>query len=139
LLVTTFAATALLGACTGGAAAPASGGVQGSVIAQDLAFVPASISVPVGGSISFSNRDDVAHTVTEGTNGQAVANATFDEELEGTADARVVVSFPTAGVVSITCRFHPSMALAVTVGEAAPAASPAGSPAASPSAYTRDY
>ncbi|HLA17105.1 MAG TPA: hypothetical protein VJZ72_09430 [Candidatus Limnocylindrales bacterium] len=130
--------------CTGGsggvsptsanpASAPgAAPSAAGAIVAEGFAFRPATVSVPAGGSLTFANRDAAEHTVTEGANGQPASDARFDEVLEDTSDARVIVTFPTAGVVSITCRFHPAMALTVTVTGDSPAASPATAPAVSP-------
>ena len=128
-------------ACSGGAGSPSQGATEGSIITEGFAFVPSTIGVPVGGSLVFFNRDEVGHTVTEGASGRPAANARFDEVLEATPDARVVVAFPAAGVVSIICRVHPAMALTVTIGDDA-IASPAqaASPASAPSPYSRtDY
>lgn len=114
---------------TGGAAAP------GQVVAQGFAFAPSATSVPVGGSLTFINRDSVSHTITEGTNGQKATGARFDEALGNTPDAKVVVTFATAGTVHITCRIHPSMSLTVSVGGAAPSAEPSVSPSPGRGSY----
>mgnify|MGYP001615626709 CR=1 FL=1 len=126
------------GGATAGAAA--SGDVaSGDVVAQGFAFRPATISVPVGGSLTFVNRDPVGHTITEGANGRPADGARFDEALGNTPDAKVVVTFPTAGSVHITCRIHPSMSLTVSVGGAAPSTAPSAEPAASPSPDRYSY
>ena len=128
---------ALAGGCygaSGGADATGGTAASGQVVAQGFAFQPSTTSVAVGGSLTFTNSDSVAHTVTEGTNGRPTDGARFDESLGNTPDAKVVVTFPTAGTVHITCRIHPSMSLTVSVGGAAPSAEPAASP--SPDRYS---
>ena len=119
---------------SGGAAASGGAPASGQVVAQGYAFQPSTVSVPVGGSLTFINRDAVGHTITEGTNGQKADGAHFDEALANTPDAKVVVTFPSAGTVHITCRIHPSMTLSVSVGGPAPSAEPLASP--SPDRYS---
>lgn len=119
---------------SGGADATGGSAASGQVVAQGFAFQPSTTSVPVGGSLTFTNRDSVAHTITEGTNGRPADGAHFDEALGNTPDAKVVVTFPTAGTVRITCRIHPTMTLTVTVGGAAPSVESSAPP--SPDRYS---
>jgi plastocyanin len=98
------------------------------VILEGRSFQPAVLSVPVGATVTFVNRDPVGHTVTEGANGQPAANARVDTPLA--PGATTTVTFATAGTVEITCRIHPRMHLTVAVGVAPPAS---GAPAPSPS------
>jgi plastocyanin len=139
ILLSTALVAALVAGCSGtgaGTGLGATGGsaASGQVVAQGFAFQPSTTSVPVGGSLTFTNRDSVAHTITEGTNGRKADGARFDEGLGNTPDAKVVVTFPTAGTVRITCRIHPSMTLTVSVGGDAPSAAP--SPSASFDRYS---
>ena len=59
------------------------------------------------------NADSAAHTVTEGTEGTAVEDAIIDEELE--QNGSTSYTFDEAGTFDITCKFHPSMQLTITV------------------------
>ncbi len=137
LLASVAFVAALVAGCYGASGgADATGGIaaSGDVVAQGFAFRPATISVPVGGSLTFVNRDPVGHTITEGANGRPADGARFDEALGTASDAQVVLTFDEAGVVPVTCRIHPSMTLTVSVGGAAPSAAP--SPSASVDRYS---
>ena len=74
------------------------------------AFSPASLTIPVGTTVTFT--DTTGHTVTEGTDGTAVDNPIVDQE--GGADP-IVVSFDEAGTFNITCKIHPAMNMTITV------------------------
>ena len=95
------------------ASAPASAGGEMVVTMASLAYEPTELTVPVGTTVRFVNEDTVAHTVTDGTDGTANADAAFDEEVA--AGESVEVTFDEAGDVDITCRFHPAMNMVVHV------------------------
>ena len=113
-----------LAACGGGAAssAPADdgGGAASSAPADDGgggetvslsggAFSPSTLTIPAGTTVTFT--DTTGHTVTEGSDGQAVDDPIVDES--GRAD--VVVTFDEAGTFDITCKIHPAMNMTITV------------------------
>lgn len=77
------------------------------------AFDPEEVTVPVGTEIVFVNADGFEHTVTEGTDGQAVDDPIVDEEIA--QNGTVSVIFDEAGTYDITCEIHPSMHMTVTV------------------------
>ena len=114
----------MLAACGGGAASSAAaddGGAAGSAPADDGGgggetvslsgghFSPATLTVPVGTTVTFT--DTTGHTVTEGSDGQAVDDPIVDES--GGAD--VVVTLDEAGTFNFTCKIHPSMNMTITV------------------------
>jgi plastocyanin len=72
-----------------------------------MAFNPKLISVTAGTTITWTNKDAIAHTVTSSTalfnSGSIGANATFS------------FKFATAGSFSYYCAIHPSMTASVTV------------------------
>ncbi len=72
-----------------------------------FAFVPATITVTVGTTVTWSNLDSAAHTVTSETNlfdsGNLVRNATFS------------YSFADRGTFSYFCANHPYMKGEVSV------------------------
>jgi plastocyanin len=90
---------------------------------RDFAFAPATLSVPVGSTVTWRNTGEAPHTVT-------AEDGSFDSDMiaAGGSWAR---TFQTAGSFSYVCAFHPDMAGTVTVTSAATAASP--SPTAEPS------
>jgi plastocyanin len=95
----------------GGTGTTGTGGTSGpganAVFIQGMAFNPATISVTAGTTITWTNKDAVAHTVTSTTNlfnsGNIGTNATFS------------FTFATAGSYSYYCSIHPSMTASVTV------------------------
>ena len=78
-------------------------------------FDPGEVTVPVGTEVVFLNADGFAHTITEGTDGQAVNDPIVDEEIA--QNGTVSVTFDEAGTYDITCEIHPSMQMTVTVEE----------------------
>jgi plastocyanin len=72
-------------------------------------FSPSELTIPAGTTVTFT--DTANHTVTEGTDGQAVDDPLVDEE--GGED--IVVAFEEAGTYQITCRIHPNMNMTITV------------------------
>jgi plastocyanin len=69
-------------------------------------FAPDAIDVKVGETVSFVNKDEIAHTATaEGTFDSKIldAGATFDFKAEK------------AGTISYVCLFHPGMTGTINV------------------------
>ena len=90
------------------------GGTTGSttpganeVFIQGMVFNPATITVAAGTTITWTNKDAAAHTVTSTTNdfnsGSLGTNKTFS------------FTFATAGTYPYYCTFHPTMTASVTV------------------------
>jgi len=87
------------------------------VVAGDgLMFSPASVTIPVGGTVRWRNTGTVPHTVTSGTGSAASANpgALFDDQSFG-AGATFEFTFTTAGTQPYFCRFHEAMNMKGTV------------------------
>jgi plastocyanin len=76
-------------------------------------FDPAEMTIAAGTEVQFVNADGFAHTVTEGTDGQAVADPIVDEEIA--QNGTVSVTFDEPGTYDITCEIHPSMNMTITV------------------------
>jgi plastocyanin len=72
-------------------------------------FSPAQLTIPAGTTVTFT--DTANHTVTEGSDGEAVDDPLVDEQ--GGSD--IVVAFEEPGTYQITCRIHPNMNMTVTV------------------------
>ena len=104
-----LAVAALIAGCGGsdygdsaGQPAAAKGAETTDVIVEmtGSSFAPATVEANVGDTISFVNKDEIAH------------NATADGELDsGTIAAGATFDFkPTkAGTISYVCTFHPGM------------------------------
>ena len=74
---------------------------------RDFAFGPVEITVPVGGSVTWTNGDDQAHTAT--------AAGGFDTGAVQ-AGASSTVEFTQSGTIAYVCSFHPFMKGTVIVG-----------------------
>ena len=116
LAASLVALTLILAACGGGAASSAAvddvggGGDAGETVSlSGGAFAPSTLTIPAGTTVTFT--DTSGHTVTEGSDGQAVDDPIVDES--GGAD--VVVTFDEAGTFNITCKIHPNMNMTISV------------------------
>jgi plastocyanin len=74
---------------------------------RDFAYVPPNLSVASGATIRWTNRDDVAHTVS------ADDGSSFDANVGPGASFSFTAGAP--GRYTYFCRFHPFMKAAVTV------------------------
>ena len=110
----------LLAACSSGAAssAPAAagggesdgGGAGGETVSlAGFAFSPSELTIQAGTTVTFT--DTGGHTVTEGTDGEAVDDPIVDEQ--GGSD--IEVTFDEPGTYNITCKIHPDMNMTITV------------------------
>ena len=128
LVLTAIIGMTLLGACssddsgsdsaatTAGAAAGAnttsgSGGEAtgdgASVVASDLAFNPAELTVAVGETITFTNNDGFAHTFTADNGEFDSDNVDSGGTFEYTPEA--------AGEIPFHCKIHSNMTGTITV------------------------
>jgi plastocyanin len=89
---------------TTGSAAPVGGN---AVSIDNFAFAPATLTVPAGGTVTWTNRDEEPHTV--------VANdGSFHSPGMG-SQATYSHTFPTAGKFDYVCSIHPFMHATVVV------------------------
>jgi plastocyanin len=110
------ALTFVLAACTSNTSSSvqSAGASGGSVVnLSGLAFSPTSLTVKMGTTVTFQNKDTVDHTVTNGKDGKPDANAAFDKSLP--AGQSVVITFDKAGTFNVTCKIHSTMNMTVTV------------------------
>lgn len=113
LVLTAAAASLLLAALVSVASA-----AERAVTVRSFAFTPARLVVVAGDTITWTNRDTVAHTVT-------ATSRVWDEALP--AGASLTLTFTQPGDVSYFCALHPYMTGTVTV---VAAGAPPGSDAA---------
>ena len=97
-------ATAGQAASPAGGPCPPTGGGEAVSIASST-FDPGSVSVAVGGQVTWTNADSFPHTVT------------FDDVDCGRLSngASATRTFETAGTFNYSCTIHPSMRGTVTV------------------------
>jgi plastocyanin len=81
-----------------------------TVAIQDFAFSPANITVKVGDTVTWTNKDSTAHTVTADT-ASADAPASGNVAQNGT----YTFTFKKAGTYIYHCAIHPNMQGSVTV------------------------
>jgi plastocyanin len=80
---------------TAGPSAP----MSGSVTIQNFSFQPASVTIAVGGTVTWTNQDSTAHTAT----GQGFNTGPLSRGQSGSA------TFPRAGTFPYQCSIHPNM------------------------------
>ncbi len=112
---TTAEATQSATAATASAATTESGSAAGEmkVSLQNFAFSPTTLTVPVGGTVTFTNNDSTKHTATNGKDGKKADAALFDLQLEPGASG--TFTFDTAGTYDVTCTIHSQMNMTITV------------------------
>jgi plastocyanin len=77
------------------------------VTIENYSFAPKTIKVKVGGTVTWTNKDSVAHTATED-------NDEFDTGLIG-KDQSKSITFDEAGTFAYHCTPHPDMKAMVMV------------------------
>lgn len=90
------------------AGAPATGGqaATASVAIQTFQFQPSPVQVKAGTGVTWTNRDDITHTITAGTPESRTGR--FDMALNG-KDQTATFTFSEPGVYSYFCSRHESM------------------------------
>jgi plastocyanin len=92
--------------------APATGAVSsGAISIKGFAFNPAQLSVNKGATVTWTNDDGTAHTVTSGVPG--TPSGKFDQRLD--AGKTFTFTFADAGTYEFFCSIHQSMKATVLV------------------------
>lgn len=106
-------ALAIAGCSSGTSPGAAASPSPGTVELVNFQYSPQTLEIGNGTSLTFVNKDAAAHTVTEGSDGAPSPDGRFDDRLnEG---QQVVISFGMPGTYQLTCKFHPTMSMTVTV------------------------
>lgn len=108
------AATFVLSACGGGGDGGAAGPIAdlgpavetNAVTLNDRKFDPPSIVVPVGTTVTWSNKDRTTHTVSSGVPG--TRSGTFDRTLSP-GFGEFTFTFDKPGIYTYYCQFHTHM------------------------------
>jgi len=86
--------------------APATGAVSsGAISAKSFAFSPAQLSVNKGATVTWTNEDGTAHTVTAGAPG--APSGKFDQQIDG--GKTFTFTFADAGTYEFFCKIHTTM------------------------------
>ncbi|HEX2295969.1 MAG TPA: plastocyanin/azurin family copper-binding protein [Actinomycetota bacterium] len=119
LAIVTVLAAAVLTACNTSDRVSGGSGSDAVVTVSGLAFDPASLEVPAGTQVTWTNDDSVAHTVTSGAQGeQGAPGVTEDEPArpDGLFDADLAeegdelsFTFEEAGTYRYYCDVHRQM------------------------------
>ena len=83
---------------------------SGDVTIDNFSFSPATTSVPVGATVTWTNRDDIPHTVVS-------TEQKFKSRVLDT-DERFSFRFDGAGTYKYFCSIHPKMTGQIDVGDA---------------------
>ena len=98
----------LLGLLAGAPASAAPAGAEDVTIKIDnFTFTPQSVNVKAGTTVTWTNQDDIPHTVTSAT--KAFRSKALD------TDDKFSFTFTTAGVYEYFCSLHPHMTGTIVV------------------------
>jgi plastocyanin len=105
--VTAVVVALALGLSKGSQAGPAPNGQKTSneqyqVRIDNFSFGPATLTVPVGATVAWTNQDDVPHTVVS-TDGKDIKSPVLD------TDQKFTHTFAQAGTYAYYCSIHPKM------------------------------
>jgi plastocyanin len=106
------AASAVASASAQTQPSPAASGAATTVEIANLTFGP-DLTVAAGTNVTFTNKDTVPHTATEGSNGVAAPTARFNLQLP--LGASESYTFVDAGTYKVTCTIHLTMNMTITV------------------------
>ena len=76
---------------------------------DNFSFTPATLTVPVGTTVTWTNRDDIPHTVVSADDPKAFKSKVMD------TDEKFSYTFATAGTFTYFCSVHPKMTGTVVV------------------------
>jgi plastocyanin len=94
-------------ASAGGTTASEETAQGGSTVAiKTFMYEPSPITVAAGTQVTFTNEDDILHTVSSGTREKPTND--FDEDLDG-AGSSVEVTFDQPGTIDYFCDVHQGM------------------------------
>jgi plastocyanin len=107
LLATAMVATLLLTAGSPGSSATPPQAASAEVKVDNFSFGPATLTVAVGTTVTWTNRDDIPHTVVS-------TDKVFKSKVLDT-DEKFSFTFAKAGTYPYFCSIHPKMTGSVVV------------------------
>ena len=107
LFAMVIVATLLLSAASPGSAATAAQPASAEVKVDNFSFGPATLTVPVGTTVTWTNRDDIPHTIVS-------TDKVFKSKVLDT-DEKFSFTFAKPGTYPYFCSIHPKMTGSVVV------------------------
>ena len=107
LLATVLVATLLLSVSSPGSSAKIPQPTTAEVKVDNFSFGPATLTVPVGTTVTWTNRDDIPHTIVS-------TDKVFKSKVLDT-DEKFSFTFAKAGTYPYFCSIHPKMTGSVVV------------------------
>jgi plastocyanin len=107
LFVTVMVATLLLSAGSPGSSAKTPQPATAEVKVDNFSFGPATLTVAVGTTVTWTNRDDIPHTIVS-------TDKVFKSKVLDT-DEKFSFTFAKAGTYPYFCSIHPKMTGSVVV------------------------
>jgi len=107
LLATVMVATLLLSARSPGNSANSAEPASAEVKVDNFSFGPATLTVAVGTTVTWTNRDDIPHTIVS-------TDKVFKSKVLDT-DEKFSFTFSKAGTYPYFCSIHPKMTGSVVV------------------------
>jgi plastocyanin len=107
LLATVMVATLLLSAASPGSSANTAEPASAEVKVDNFSFGPATLTVAVGTTVTWTNRDDIPHTIVS-------TDKVFKSKVLDT-DEKFSFTFSKAGTYPYFCSLHPKMTGSVVV------------------------
>ena len=113
----------------------AAGGARVSDTIKDFLYNPDPLQIAPGTTVTWTQQDIVAHTVTSGSRGLSDAGKLFDKVVTNPGDT-FSFTFRDAGTYPYFCRFHAEMNGTVQVGTPAAGAQATPTPRPTPRPFT---
>jgi len=107
LLATVMVATLFLSAGSPGSSANTAEPASAEVKVDNFSFGPATLTVAVGTTVTWTNRDDIPHTIVS-------TDKVFKSKVLDT-DEKFSFTFSKAGTYPYFCSIHPKMTGSVVV------------------------
>ena len=111
--IAAFIAVAVLGIAASGARSSVLAAQQkpqsGEVKIDNFSFGPASLTISVGSTVTWTNRDDIPHTVVSADDPKVFKSKVLD------TDEKFSFTFTKAGTYAYFCSVHPKMTGKVVV------------------------
>jgi len=85
-----------------------------AITIQNYAFSPASVTIPVGTTVTWTNQDRVSHTIVNEGTSKFVIGQKFKSNSLGNGET-YSFTFDEAGTYPYYCSLHPSMRGTITV------------------------